>query len=237
MWALAGVCSACARVGTASAATARRVSVEITRGASASKRCVPCFSPPIRKASPRTSRLLARIDPTSAACTTVTRPARSAKIETKSSGRLPSPDWRTPVAPGPSRSPNCWVASPTTEASTASAAAVTTKTRTALARLRLRRPARALAASAAIRVIHSLRRSALMSPSLRASVGPPASVARRPGPPVTQPRAARMVSYGPPRVALVGAVGLNGARGGKIAGRSATCPCRVGRPSAFRALP
>ena len=75
----------------------------IVRTDGAWNRCVPCRNPPTRNASPRTSRVLARIEPISADWTTTTSPAWSAKIEMNSSGRLPSADWRTPVAPGPNR--------------------------------------------------------------------------------------------------------------------------------------
>ena len=90
-----------ASVGSTSAATASISSVAIIRGASPPKRSTPCRQPPARKARPRTRSALLRIEPISEACTTVTRPARSAKMQTKSSGRLPTADWTMPVAAAP----------------------------------------------------------------------------------------------------------------------------------------
>ena len=49
-------------------------SVEIIRVGCVPNCCVPCFSPPTKNASPSTSRLFARIEPTSAACTTTHQP-------------------------------------------------------------------------------------------------------------------------------------------------------------------
>ena len=51
--------------------------------------------------------------------------ARGAKRTTKSSGRFPSVDWRTPVSAGPKRAPTASVATPIAHASPASAAAAT----------------------------------------------------------------------------------------------------------------
>ncbi len=127
----AGVCSPLVRVGTINAATASMVSVPIMRGASELKRCTPWRIPPTKKANPSTSRLLPRIEPTSAACTTASSPARSAKMATNSSGRLPMADCSTPVAPGPSRSPNCSVAVLTSAASSANAMPAITRVSTA----------------------------------------------------------------------------------------------------------
>ena len=64
------------------------------------------------KAQPSTSTALARMEPISAACTTVVRPSCRAKMPTNSSGRLPSVDCSRPVALGPSRSPTCSMACP-----------------------------------------------------------------------------------------------------------------------------
>jgi hypothetical protein len=72
-----------------------------------------------------------RIEPMIAAWTTATRPACNAKKPMNSSGRLPRALWRTPVAPGPKRSPSCSTLRPTTEASSATAAPATTKARIA----------------------------------------------------------------------------------------------------------
>ncbi len=164
-WPAAGVCNAAVRVGTASAATASSVSVAIIRGWRESKCCTPWRAPPTTNASPSTSRLLARIEPIRAVCTTVTRPARSAKIATNSSGRLPIADWSTPVAPGPSRSPTCSVASLTMLASSASATADTTNVRTAVAPTASNTPARTVASKATPRTIRSFGASAAMRSS------------------------------------------------------------------------
>ena len=51
-------------------------------------------------------------------------------MQMNSSGRLPSADWSTPVAPGPNRSPSCSTERPTTEASRQTAAAETTNATT-----------------------------------------------------------------------------------------------------------
>ena len=63
-------------------------------------------------ASPSTSTLFARIEPTSAACTTSTSPLFNANRAMNSSGRLPSADWTTPAPPEPSREPSCSVPLP-----------------------------------------------------------------------------------------------------------------------------
>ena len=52
---------------------------------------------------------------------TTVLPAFRAKMTTKNSGRLPSVDWSTPVAPGPSLRPTCSVAKLTVHARPASA--------------------------------------------------------------------------------------------------------------------
>ena len=51
-------------------------------------------------------------------------------MQMNSSGRLPSADCSTPVAPGPNRSPSCSTERPTSEASRHTAAAETTKATT-----------------------------------------------------------------------------------------------------------
>ena len=155
--AAAGVCSHAASVGTASAATASIVSVTVIRGASLAKRWVPFLSPPTSSASPSTSSELARIEPTSAACTTCTSPARSAKMQTNSSGRLPSADCSTPVAPGPMRLPSCSVPCPTIIASSDSAAAHATKPTTGPAPANVTPAATAVAPTASPRLIASPR--------------------------------------------------------------------------------
>ena len=72
-----------------------------------------------------------RIEPMIAAWTTAISPALSAKKPMNSSGRLPSALWRTPVAPGPNRSPSCSTLRPTTDASSATASADTPNASTA----------------------------------------------------------------------------------------------------------
>ncbi len=47
-------------------------------------------------------------------------------MQMNSSGRLPSADWSTPVAPGPNRSPSCSTDRPTSTASRLIAAADST---------------------------------------------------------------------------------------------------------------
>ena len=102
-WPWSGAPGAVASVGIVRAATDNNRSVAIKRTRSRTKRCTPWRSPPAMNARPRTSSVFARIDPIRAVWTRTTNPAWSAKIEMKSSGRLPSADWRTPVAPGPKR--------------------------------------------------------------------------------------------------------------------------------------
>ena len=140
----AGVCSPAVSVGIIIAATASKVRLAIIRGACAGKCWVPCRRPPAKNASPSTNRLFPRIEPTIAACTTSINPARKAKIPTKSSGKLPSADCNTPVAPEPRRSPTCSVAWPTSAARSASAPADTAKMRTALAWNNTSKPANRL---------------------------------------------------------------------------------------------
>ena len=105
---------------------ASTASIDTMRARSELNCCVPCLSPPTTNATPSTSTLLARIEPTSAAWTTLTSPSRRAKSAMKSSGRLPRPDWTTLAPPEPSREPSCSVAVPTRRARSASAAAATT---------------------------------------------------------------------------------------------------------------
>ena len=111
-------------------AAATTVSVEMIRAREESKRWGPLRKPPTRNAMPSTSTLFARIEPTSAACTTFTRPSWSAKSAMKSSGRLPRADWMTLAPPEPSRAPICSVAVPTSRARAARAAAATKNVRT-----------------------------------------------------------------------------------------------------------
>ena len=70
----AGEWNACASDGIAIVAAASRVRVDTIRACPESNRCGPCRSPPTTNAIPSTSTLFARIEPTSAACTTSTSP-------------------------------------------------------------------------------------------------------------------------------------------------------------------
>ena len=109
---LAGRCRLWASVGSTMAATASMRSEAIIRGVRPSKRRTSCRQPPAMKARPRTRSAFERIEPMSEACTRVTSPAWSAKMQTKSSGRLPTADCTMPVAAGPRWSPRWSVASP-----------------------------------------------------------------------------------------------------------------------------
>src|SRR4051812_14736541 len=112
------------------AVTDKSMSTTMVRARSEPSCWVPWRRPPTRKARPSTRSRLARIEPTSAARTTSTRPALSEKMQMNSSGRLPRADWSTPVAPGPKRSPSCSTDRPTSEASRHTAPAETTKAST-----------------------------------------------------------------------------------------------------------
>ena len=90
---------------------------------------------------------MARIEPTSAAWTTLTSPSCSAKSAMKSSGRLPSADWTTLAPPEPSRAPSCSVAVPTRRASAASAAAATRNVTTSFSPAKWQIPARTTASA------------------------------------------------------------------------------------------
>ncbi len=63
--------------------------------------CVPFFKTTEQKSQSHHQQTIRKIEPTIADCTTVTRPARSAKKLTNNSGKLPMADCTTPVAPGP----------------------------------------------------------------------------------------------------------------------------------------
>src|SRR3954469_6926064 len=127
----AGVCSQWVNDGRAQAETDSSIRTTMVRARAEPSCWVPFLSPPTRKARPRTSSRLARIEPTRAARTTSTSPALSEKMQMNSSGRLPSADWSTPVAPGPKRSPSCSTERPTSDARRQTAAAETTKATTA----------------------------------------------------------------------------------------------------------
>ena len=78
--------------------------------------------------SPSTSSALAKSEPRIEVWATTVWPAESAKRTTKSSGRLPSVDWSTPVAAGPNLLPTASVAIAISQASPPSAAPAITKT-------------------------------------------------------------------------------------------------------------
>ena len=88
--AAAGAWNAWASDGIAIVAAASTVSIDTLRAREELKLCVPFLSPPTMNATPSTSTLFARIEPTSAAWTTLTSPSCKAKSAMKSSGRLPS---------------------------------------------------------------------------------------------------------------------------------------------------
>ena len=99
-WVAAGAWSADVRLGSSRTPTDTSISVMSSRADGAENVCVPWRKPPTTKASPRTSRMLARIEPMTAEVATWSSPARRAKSAMKSSGRLPSALCSTPVAPG-----------------------------------------------------------------------------------------------------------------------------------------
>ena len=130
----------------------------------------PCLRPPVRKASPSTSRLFASTEPIRADCTTATSPSCSAKIAMNSSGRLPSADCRTPVAPCPRRLPNWSVPSPTSEASPASATAEKMNTSTLFAPALLKAKVITVATTVTASVISTLRPNRFSMPVMLTSV-------------------------------------------------------------------
>ena len=77
---------------------------------------------------PRTSRAFANSEPRIDVWATTISPADSANSTMKSSGRLPSVDWRAPVTAGPNRAPTASVATPISQASPPSAKPETMKT-------------------------------------------------------------------------------------------------------------
>src|SRR4051794_29884181 len=105
--------------------------------------------------SPSTSSALAKIEPRIEVCATTVSPARSAKITTNSSGRLPSVDCSSPVTPGPKRSPTCSVANETTQARPASATVASAKASSGAAPAYFAMPAAAVAAATRARKIRS----------------------------------------------------------------------------------
>ncbi len=85
---------------------------------------------PTARVRPSTSRALANSEPRIEVCATTISPAERANSTTKSSGRLPSVDWSTPVIAGPKRSPTASVVNEMTHASPPSEMPATTKTAT-----------------------------------------------------------------------------------------------------------
>ena len=86
--------------------TASRSSVAVSFGRRVPKRMHAVRSPrraPATIASPSTSSAFANSEPRIDVCATTISPAESAKSTMKSSGRLPSVDWSTPVTAGPKR--------------------------------------------------------------------------------------------------------------------------------------
>ena len=104
--------------------SASRSSVAVSLGSRRRKRIgsSPAAREPATIASPRTSSALAKSEPRIDVWATTTSPAERAKRTMKSSGRLPSVDWRTPVTAGPKRTPTDSVATPINQASPARAA-------------------------------------------------------------------------------------------------------------------
>ena len=127
-----GECTKWASEGITQAVTDSSIRTTMVRARSEPSCWVPCLRPPTKNARPSTSSRLARIDPTRAPCTTPTSPALSEKMQMNSSGRFPSADCRTPVAPAPNRSPSCSTDRPTSEASRQIAPAATTNASTEL---------------------------------------------------------------------------------------------------------
>ena len=103
--------------------SASRSSVAVSLGNRRRKRIgfSPAAREPATTASPRTSSALAKSEPRIDVCATTTSPAERAKRTMKSSGRLPSVDWRTPVTAWPNRTPTDSVAAPISQASPARA--------------------------------------------------------------------------------------------------------------------
>ena len=91
------------------------------------------LSPPTSIAAPITSRTLPRIEPTSEALTTSSRPSRSAKKAMISSGALPNVTFRKPPMPGPERAASSSVARPISAAVGITPSAEATKISDALA--------------------------------------------------------------------------------------------------------
>ena len=91
--------------------TASRRRVAVSLGSREPKRMIPSSDrrAPTKRVAPSTRSALANSEPRIDAWATTTSPAESANRTTKSSGRLPSVDWSTPVMAGPKRSPTASV--------------------------------------------------------------------------------------------------------------------------------
>src|SRR5512133_1732425 len=124
--------------------TASRSSVAVSLGRRLRKRMTasPAESDPATIASPSTSSAFAKSEPRIEVCATTTSPAESAKRTTKSSGRLPRVDCRTPVSAAPKRAPTASVAFPIAQARPASPAAAHRKTATGSASAKWSTPVR-----------------------------------------------------------------------------------------------
>ena len=112
--------------------TASRSSVAVSLGRRAWKRMTPSPAKrdPAMIVRPSTSSAFANNEPRIDVWATTISPAASEKSTMKSSGRLPSVDWSTPVTAGPKCEPTDSVPIPIAHASPPSAAAATTKTAT-----------------------------------------------------------------------------------------------------------
>ena len=112
--------------------TASRSSVAVSLGSRAWKRMTPSPAKrdPAMIVRPSTSSAFANNEPRIDVWATTISPAASENSTMKSSGRLPSVDWSTPVTAGPKCEPTDSVPIPIAHASPPSAAAATTKTAT-----------------------------------------------------------------------------------------------------------
>ncbi len=74
------------------AVNARIIKTAFILGGSEWKYWRPFFKPPNKMAIPKTKTEFPSIEPTNAAFTTVSKPARNAKIHTNNSGKFPKAD-------------------------------------------------------------------------------------------------------------------------------------------------
>ncbi len=132
-----------------------------------SARCEPAMI-----TRPRTRSAFAKIEPRIVVCATTSSPARIEKRTMKSSGRLPSVDWRTPVRAGPVRAPTASVENETTQARPASAMAPTTKVATSSASAKCSTPVSVESATTAATTAISSFVSPPIAPDSRGWAGP-----------------------------------------------------------------